>query len=220
MAKLISEFPDWSGDTVVILASGPSMSREVVEAVRGRARTIVTNTTFRLAPWADALYAPDVTWWEHPEYSDWKQFKGLKLTTMNATGGFVCRFDEVFYFRNGGSVGLSNRKDTVTTCMNGGHQAMHAAVNFGARRILLCGFDMRERVLKHWHQDHPDHLNKEIPFEAFIRLMTLSAPHFAKRGIEVLNCTPKSALKCYPFVSLEHALESMPVDKRPSAISA
>ena len=53
----------WRGQTVAILASGPSMSQAVADRV-GEAKVCVVavNTTVKLAPWADMLYAADDFW--------------------------------------------------------------------------------------------------------------------------------------------------------------
>ena len=67
--------PLWQGETCAVLASGPSMSREVAELVRGRVRVIAVNNQGidtevngklepALAPWADVLYAADAKWWQ------------------------------------------------------------------------------------------------------------------------------------------------------------
>jgi hypothetical protein len=50
---------------VVCIASGPSLTAEDVERVRAAGHpVIVTNTTFRLAPWADVLFGMDSKWWK------------------------------------------------------------------------------------------------------------------------------------------------------------
>ena len=55
-----------------IIASGPSLTKEDVDAVRGL-NVIVINTSYWLAPWADILYACDGHWWDwHYENTDWK----------------------------------------------------------------------------------------------------------------------------------------------------
>jgi len=54
----------WPGATVACLASGPSLTRADVALVRAQGLpTIVVNTTYQMAPWADVLYACDAKWW-------------------------------------------------------------------------------------------------------------------------------------------------------------
>src|SRR4051794_36846444 len=63
-------YPDWTGGSVVIIASGPSLTVADCETVRNwrvgtpGSRVIVINTSFRMAPWADVLYACDAGWWQ------------------------------------------------------------------------------------------------------------------------------------------------------------
>jgi hypothetical protein len=67
--------PEWVGETAAILASGPSLTREQCEAVRGKAKVIAVNNQAidtdcdgvrvpAMAPWADVLYAADAKWWQ------------------------------------------------------------------------------------------------------------------------------------------------------------
>jgi hypothetical protein len=57
-------FPDWHGETAVIVASGPSAAGVNLECAKGKAKFIAINDSWRLVPWADALYAHDHAWWE------------------------------------------------------------------------------------------------------------------------------------------------------------
>ena len=45
----------WTGETVAILATGPSLTVPDDAAVRGRVRTIAVNDAVTIAPWADVL---------------------------------------------------------------------------------------------------------------------------------------------------------------------
>ena len=49
----------WAGDTCCILATGPSLTPDQAEYAKGKARVIAVNDAWRLAPWADILYACD-----------------------------------------------------------------------------------------------------------------------------------------------------------------
>lgn len=183
----------WDGQTVAILASGPSMSQAVADQCRG-IPTIAINTTFRLAPWADMLYAADEDWWKLNPGA--REFAGLKVTCMDVRG--------VLVLRNAGRVGYSDDVDCVHSLGNSGAQAIQIAAKAGAKRILLCGFDMHGG---HWHGKHPQGLRNAEP-EALANwclMMEPLAKEMTARGIEVINCTPGSALTCFPMGSLDHA---------------
>ena len=74
-----SWWPDLSGQTVAILAGGPSITREQCDVVRERGwYAIAINETWRLAQWAPALYGCDWQWWrsQRPLEGD---YSGLRI---------------------------------------------------------------------------------------------------------------------------------------------
>lgn len=219
----------WEGETCAVLASGPSMSRDVAEAVRGKCRVIaVSNQAIpllidgemrsALAPWADVLIASDRRWWiEHEQEA--RAFHGLKVTVEPPGGCERLNWQDVMQLKNGGEVLYDDRPTHVGGGGNSGFHGAHLAAKFGCSKILLCGFDMqseagidadralkKKRARQHWFGEHAWRSNLRIPFDLFIERFTRSAPEFGKRGIRVINCTPGSALKCFPFMSIEEAL--------------
>lgn len=214
MSRLWNIKPVWRGETCAILASGPSMNVSVARTLEGRCRVIAINDNYKLAPWADILYAADHPWWR--EYPEALKFAGRKVT-INAG----LEFAEVEYIESGGYADFDHRTTHVRTGKNGGYQAIHIAAHLGVRRIILCGFNMRSiDGLSHWFGDHPPNLHRTPPYETWISLFARLAPLLRHKNIEVINCTPKSALNCFEKQSLETALESVSVDTRSTAISA
>jgi len=192
----------WVGETAVVMASGPSMSAEVARIVaEAGVRSVVVSDTYRLAPWADILYAADRRWWEaNPEAAT--EFRGVKLVGQS---GVV--LPDVHVMQRSGTDGFDPNPGFVRTGNNSGYAAVHVAAHTGAARILLCGFDMHGT---HWFGNH----TKRTPTGA-----RLSNPHessFARWiarfhglrgcGAEILNCTPGSRIDAFPFVELEEAL--------------
>lgn len=189
---------EWDGETVAILASGPSMSQAVADQVRAAGvPALVVNNTFRLAPWADLLYAADSAWWQFTPGA--QRFDGVKVSCEPVRG--------IPHLRNAGKLGYSDEPDCVHTFGNSGAQAIQIAAKAGAARILLCGFDFTGT---HWHGAHVAPLRNSTP-ELMLQWadgMQLLATELASRGVSVLNCTPRSALKCFPAATLEDALET------------
>lgn len=177
------------GRTVAVLASGSSMNQRTADALHiADVPCIAVNTTYKLAPWAWALYAADVEWWIHPGNATAHQFEGLRISCQSVKG--------VHMLRNAGVVGYSDAADCVHTFGNSGAQAIQIAVKSGARRVLLFGFDMHG---EHWHGKHPQGLRETAPelYERWISRMASLAPELERRGVEVVNCTPGSALACF-----------------------
>lgn len=172
---------DWRGEIVVVIASGPSARDADLDLVRGKAKTIVVNNSWRLAPWADVLFACDRKWWE--EHRCVPEFKGVKLAGTTAVEGVK-------------RVRISGR--------NSGLQAINVAVQFGARRIILVGFDMNPDLPVHWHPPHPDRLGNPNAerMQIWRREMERCAPEFMQRGVDVVNSCETSMLAGYRFVPL------------------
>jgi len=208
---------DWDGDTVAILASGPSMSAEVAGMVRGRCRVVAVNNqgiptvhavTGRvlpaLAPWADMLYASDAKWWMQYQ-ADARKFAGDKVTVRD-----VLPFPEVLSLQLSTAIPYDPRPTHVVTGGNSGYQATHIAAQRGARRILLCGFDMRQvQGSKHWFGDHPGKLNSPQRYTTWINNFAELGKALAAVGVELINCTPKSALVGLRRMTLAEALPNV-----------
>lgn len=189
----------WAGKTVAILASGPGMTQAVADQVRAAGLpAIAINSTFRLAPWADVLYAADPEWWGHVGNRDALAFKGLRLSCQPMKG--------VLQLRNSGVTGFDPDPAAVRTGGNSGYQALHVAIHADAARVLLCGYDMQGG---HWHGRHPAGL-KETSAETYARWVGRFhdlAGVAAERGIDVVNCTPGSALRAFRMAALADELE-------------
>lgn len=90
---------------------------------------------------------------------------------------------------------------------NSGAQALNLVVLWGARRILLIGFDGGPLHGKdHFFGKHPKPLRDNSPYGTFRRNFTLMAPDLRKRGIEVINTSADSLIDAFPKVKLEEAV--------------
>jgi hypothetical protein len=210
--------PEWKGETVAIVAGGPSLTSEQVEQVKpvdvhetslgsesrsfGVDRVIAINNAAQLAPWADILYFCDDRWyvWHRVEVD---AFKGIRVTLENLK---LQNEIEVRCLRDYGVTGFAPRNDGVTNGRNSGYQALHLAALLGAARVLLLGFDMRQVDGRmHWHKEHPIGTPPNI-FKSWIDAFDTLKPELQRRGVEVINCSPQSALTAFPLMSLADAL--------------
>ena len=184
-------------DTFVILGGGPSLTVEDVEYVRDKARVICVNNSYTLAPWAFALYAADAHWIEWHDGAP--SFKGMKFSIEShdttTRPGWTA-------LRNTGFEGLETEPKAIRTGFNGGYQAIGLAYHLGAKRVILLGFDMQSDANGrcHWHPEHPD--GKVSPYAQFIGAFDTIVQPLKSAGVEVINCTPGSALTCFPSMPL------------------
>lgn len=172
-----------------VLASGQSLTAEQVDLVRGaRDRGLidsvitVSNVGLDLAPWADALVSHDEKWWAHHTHSN--MFEGRKFCRTH--------WPNVEVFIPNPSNGC-----------NSGYMAMQVARDiYKAEKIVLLGFDMHGT---HYFGEHKTGLTNtgEAGFNRHIKQFE------GWHGCEVVNCTPNSALKKFPFMELEKVLHSL-----------
>lgn len=192
-----------TGGTVLVMGSGPSLAQADVDFARAHVQAVIAvNDSYKLAPDADCLYAADSHWWGwHKGVTGahtvgnvkYPAFTGRLRYALNKTP-----YADVQLLKRGPQSGLSLDPGRVALGLNGVYQSINVAVHLGATRVILLGVDMRGG---HFFGHHPN--NSAPPFSLCLeRFKTLIDP-LAAAGVDVLNCTPKSALKCFPMASLE-----------------
>lgn len=146
---------------------------------------IVTNTTFRVAPWADVLYAMDRQWWERYRDEVAATFRGALVSPLANCHGV--------------------RRVTFDHRENSGAGAITLAIHLGAQRIVLLGYDCQYTGgRRHWHGDHPPGLGNAGSIndwpEHFVRLAR------DLRQFNLVNCSRETALTCFARGDLEAEL--------------
>lgn len=210
--------------TCVILAGGPSLRTQNLQPLYSTKglRIITINDSWRLL---DSAYIPDVCyfcdnqWWQkqlamNPRSRDnSKSFHDLiyKANWITGAAGFE-NHPQVRSIKLTKELGLELDPKGVAHGHNSGYQAINLAYHFGAKRIVLLGYDMKlsKDGRTHWHD------NSTISPETFrMELEKSFLPHFKtmkaalkKAGVEVINATPDSALDAFPRLSGPDALKA------------
>lgn len=198
----------FKGETVVVIASGPSLTQEDVDFCKGKARVAVVNDNYKLAPWADLLYAADTNWWDH--HNGVPQFAGQKWTQCQPSAEKYGLNWVMGYWNHGPSLDRNH----IHYGMNSGFQCVNLVFLMGARRVILLGFDMQMTGGKrHWFGNHPGVLDQNSRYEKWVRYMDNAALKYRKAGCEILNASRETALKEYRRVNLADCFEFDP--KRP-----
>lgn len=91
---------------------------------------------------------------------------------------------------------------------NSGYQAINLAYLFGAKKIILLGFDCKRgpKNESHHHGDHPGPLNKDMPIHTWRKAFPQLSADLKAEGVEVVNATRDTALECFNKIKLEVAL--------------
>jgi hypothetical protein len=90
---------------------------------------------------------------------------------------------------------------------NSGFQALNLAVQWGAARILLVGYDLRLDHGIHWHGPHGAGLHNpnDRSVARWAAVLDGQAERLAALGLDIVNTSPISALRRYRRASLEEA---------------
>jgi len=212
----------WAGATVVCVASGPTAAAIDLEAARGRARVIAINDSWRLAPFADVLYGCDGEWWSRPYdpgrgWPSAEAFAGVRVTQdLHAAERLGLR--RVMVTRGVDRI-LTAQAGVIGSGSNSGFQAVNLAVQAGARRVVLVGYDYRDDLGLHWHGRHPPGLNNpKAPMLArWAAALDGQAAALKALNVEVLNTSPVSALTAFRKIDLEGALNGDRAERDVSA---
>lgn len=219
--------PAWHGKRAFILACGASLTLEqvaLVEAAREGAGVIAVNDAYLVAPWADVHYAADSHW--HQWHMDgipkptlgltaedvrkrWASFAGQKCTIQNS--GANVMDPHVHMLRNrdypNNGVGLSIDPFALVTGRNSGFQALNLAVLAGAKKIILLGFDGQPSAAgrDHFHGGHP-RPTPPAAYPLYRQAMSAAENALLDLGVEVVNCSPGTAIDAFPKKRLEEVL--------------
>jgi hypothetical protein len=189
----------WEGGDVWILGGGPSIPvqfgipAEVVDSViKGTSpasvyspymsflhdkHVIGINVAYLIGNWIDMVFFGDVGFFLKHEQG-LATFPGLKVSCHPRAD----RYDWIKYLPKDHSHvrGISDNPKMVSWNFNSGAAAVSVAVNAGAKRVILLGFDMKcdtERK-QHWHDLYGKFANRDkrdpkkpqrFPFERHLR---------------------------------------------------
>jgi hypothetical protein len=191
--------PDWW----LIVASGPSLTRDDCDALRVVEHSVAVNCAVFMAPWAEYLFAADNVWWRfYGPKVEWYKGRRVSRTARMAN---IERWKSLNWQRTGG---------------NSGHMAIQYAIEQGAKQVALLGFDQQRSDGKaHFHADHPreaegrrTNMANAGGVASWPRLMAKTAMEIRDRGVYVVNLSRATALKCFPRMTVETFLEKYYAD--------
>lgn len=149
------------------------------------------------------LYACDWRWWNLYISAVRSGFRGeLWTCSEQARDQFGA-----YWIRGTPGDGIAAEPESILHGMNSGHQAINLACVFGATRILLLGYDCQHTGGKsHWHGDHPRTLGNARCVGQWARGFKKQALDARARGVEIINCSRTTALKCFARSTIQECL--------------
>lgn len=201
----------WQGRTAVCIASGPSLVQEDVDRIPSNVKVIAVNDAVRIVPRADVLYSSDAAWWMKAIKRKVAPADVLWMSIKQHRRASALGFPDprIVMFHNSGESGFDPDPRTLRTMDNSGGCAIQVAAKFGATRIVLLGYDMSlsKDQYKHFHDENR---SSGSPYAKFRSLIGTLVEPLKSRGIDVINCSRRTALKCFPTMDLESAMASVP----------
>lgn len=211
----------WEGETVAVIATGPSLTKSDLDLVSGL-KCIAVNDAYLVAPWAKVLYAADERWWKWQadgRNKSWswgqkfnqdgvrkayREFQGQKVTIQHTQ---VFNDPDVLVLENDGQDGLSERPDAVRTGQHSCYQAINIATLSGAKKILVLACDLRYvNNRSHAHNGHHPTVTDESAYRRYAKNFRTIENPLKKMGVEVVNCAPGSEVKSFRFSTVEKEL--------------
>ena len=200
---------EWDGLTAVCVGGGESLTNKQVDRViwarrLNRIRIIGVNNAYeKFRNSLDVLYAADFRWWSW----HWGDVESLLCAKVTVDKAAKKEWPSLLYLEPTEEPithtleGFDPDPSHLRTGKNGGYQAIHLAAHYGAKRILLIGYDQKGG---HWHEPH--RVPQADIFDLCRRFWPTLATAMVERGIEVINCSPGSALETFPMANLEDVL--------------
>jgi len=193
---------EWPGETVFIVAGGPSVLSQDLDALRGR-RVIAINSSVHAVPWAQFLYFGDWRWY-YEHRAAVASFAGRVVTTSTVPD------KRVLYCHKTRPPGLAARPDSLMQRWT----SLTAATNLAAHLIgpggtvVWLGADGGKAPdgRTHHHKPHPWPSLRGCYDQHHSDLVTI-VPSLKALGIAGYNASPGTAwADLLPVISLQEAL--------------
>lgn len=201
------KIPNLSIEKVVIIGGGPSLRGTDWSKLRDMMcfhnyYVIGTNAAYKTGI-CNCLIFGDKKFW------DWNNKELVALTIPVICVNSSIHHNRIHTVCRLGMGWVCDReKCQLAWNLNSGAAAINLAYLFGAKKILLLGYDMRTVEGKNnFHDFHKRGSDFKPKFEEFLRRFRYVAEGVKQAGIEVINCTPGSSLPYFPIMSLKEALK-------------
>ena len=206
--------PKFQGETAIICGTGPSVTEHVIDLcnkakAEGKVRLFGINLSYQYFD-VDVMNACNYQFYDYYYPRDEKLRNGKfdKWTTRPELKG---KYPTVEYIEEIWIPGFSTDPSKISAHHGSSAQAMNLALHYGIKRQLLIGFDMRHKDKRHYFGEYPEpmrHITRNLGPDGeligLIKEMETIKPE--DYDIEIINCTPGSAMTCFPMGRLEDYL--------------
>ena len=203
-------------DTVVCIGTGPSLTPEQIQTARGKGfRLFGCNLTYEIAPDLEVLYAVNENFWFHYWDRGLADHAAAKWTTSK----LAAAAHGINWIGEKNRPGLSTDPAYVHHGHGSGYTLVNLAYLFGAKRIILLGYDLRyapdyngrERKIgsmpRHYFGEYPSLMQhwpkQKVRNGVHFELVELYRTVADQGLVEIVNATPGSAIDCFERRDIE-----------------
>ena len=194
--------------TVYIVAGGPSL-RGFDFRKLDDLPVIAINRAYEVLPKARALYWTDGTFFREHKSNLHVHAAPVKAAARDMLYGYG-RYENypwVKPYELTGFRGLERKLGGLRHGNNSGHAALNLAHQLGARRIVLLGYDMYiDPDRDHWHDGYKIPMKDRTLRDKMCPFFLEIARELADEGVEVLNASEFSRIRCWPRLPLDKVL--------------
>lgn len=200
---------DWRGETAVLVASGPSTELVDMRLLHGQ-RLIAIAHGYRALKGLQ-VHALIVG---GKDFYRFNTLEDIDVDLIVAAQGYPSwawldqRDERLVYMNRAGEHGLTADRTALAGSQSTVMLGINYAVHRGVRKIVLLGCDGqpapdgRRRV----ENSEPDTVNARARYSVQERAMSTQLEPLKRLGVEIINCSPRTALTIYPRADLEDAL--------------
>lgn len=209
MTNIPRKYP---GDTAIICGTGPSITPEIINAVnRSGHRVFGANRAWEIFSNCDVVHGCNYQFWDHY----WPEIKDQPFDMWTSRPELEGKYPGLEYIEERWEDGLSTEQHWISAHHGTGPQLVNIAYLYGCTRLLLVGWDMRywgktgpstytrrryldedPLTINHWPRTGPNGEQTGL-------IKEMETIHPEDYGIEIINCTVDSAMRCFEMGDLE-----------------
>ena len=210
--------PYYLGETIFVVASGPSLKTVNFRQIEGR-KIICVNSSYELVPYPSFIYFGDGRWWRNhgPDLCLKKQADGSHTHLVTCSGIVKHkRLLKVTRFKPSAGVGFATDRNTLASQRTSLQGAMNLAAHLNSDdnikgKIVLIAADMGrdpKTGVSHGHKPHP-WVNRpgNVTWDEQMRHLKWIVKPLLERGIEVVNTSMGSRIPWWRKQTLEDFLK-------------
>ena len=202
--------------TVVCIGTGPSLEPQQIEVARQKGFALYgCNLIYQMVPDLALFYSVNYAFWAHYWHIGLKQHPAEKWTTNKK----VAEKYGVNWIAETNRPGLSTDPDVIHHGHGSGFSLVSMAHRSGADRIILLGYDMKYApdydgvqqqegsTPRHYFGEYPSSMQHwpSVCIQGGVHTELVGLYRSIKEQglVEVINCTPGSAIDCFPYMDIQ-----------------